>query len=131
MTCPTKEVKARCEHPARQAFAFALALLAFAFADVVSRTARWRRFDVRLTLPSLLRVDFLDGFPVAESSSLAPPLAAARLDTFRVPLRPPPTLRSLALTPGRDVSTSSSRRRFFGCFGLAGFASFCCCALNR
>jgi hypothetical protein len=87
------------------------------FEDEVSRIAlRWR-FEVRLTRPEAFRVDFREGFPVAESSSTAPPLRAVRFETFLVPLLPPPTFRSLALTPGWDVSTGKSRRgrggRFF------------------
>jgi hypothetical protein len=86
---------------------------------------RWR-FDVRLIRPEAFLVDFRDAFPVAESSRPAPPFRAARFETLREPLLPPPAFRSLALTPGCAVSTGKSRRgpgdRFF--FGT--LASRCC-----
>ncbi|MCC6644847.1 MAG: hypothetical protein IT374_04660 [Polyangiaceae bacterium] len=108
-----------------------MAFVAFVLADVALRVALRRRLDVRLTPPVLLRVDLRDGFPVAESSSFAPPFFAARFETFRVPLWPSPALRSEALTPGSDVSTGSSRRGRGALLGFGGLASFSCCALKR
>ena len=44
-----------------------------------------------------------------------------RLDPVAV--EPSPALRSVALVPGREVSTGTSRRGRFGCFGFGGCAS--------
>jgi len=62
--------------------------VALVFGAVAFRVALRLKFEVRLAPPELLRVDLRDGFPVAESSSFAPPFFAARFDTFRSPLRP-------------------------------------------
>ena len=107
-----------------------LALVARVLDDEAFLIARRCRFEVRLARPALLRVDFRDGLPVAESSRRAPPFLSARFDAFRVPLLPEPARRSVALTPGREVSTNSSRLRRRGDFGLGGRASRCCCALK-
>ena len=45
---------------------------------------------------------------------------AADLDTFRAAVELPPAFRSVALTPGRAVSTGLSRRRRAGCLGRLG-----------
>lgn len=95
------------------------------------RIARRVRFELRLIRPALLRPDFRDAFPVSESSKRAPPFRSARIERFRDPLRPAPTLRSVALTPGSDVSVGKSRLGRRGCLGFGGFAFRCCSVLKR
>lgn len=95
-------------------------------ADVVLRTARSCWLVVRLVRSELLRVDLREGLPAGASSSAAPPRRPAR--RLRVVRRA--ALRSVALTPGFDVSTTRSRRRRLGRFGFGGFAARCCCFRN-
>jgi hypothetical protein len=66
------------------------------------------------------RVDLRDGCPF-ESSSAKDAFAEPFFFKFRAALDPAPALRSLALTPARDVSTPTSRRGPRGFFGLLGF----------
>lgn len=87
-------------------------------------TARCRLVD-RFSRPSLRRVDLREGLPVAESSRRAPPFLRARFDMFLLAVAPLPALRSLALTPGLDVSTGTSLRGRRGFLGLGGAASRC------
>lgn len=56
----------------------------------------------RFALP---RVDLRDGFPVAESSRAAVARVVDRF-TLRAAVEAPPAFRSVALTPGCDVSTA-------------------------
>jgi hypothetical protein len=99
--------------------------------DEALRIARRCRLESLFTRPALFRVDLRDGLPLRESSRSAPPLRSARRDTFLRPLRPPPTLRSVALTPGKEVSTVRSRRVARGFFARAGRAARCWATLNR
>lgn len=112
------------------AFPAAFALLARVFEADALRTARARRFVVILAPPTLPRVDLRDGVPVFESSSRAPPLAAARFDLLRPAVLPPPTFLSLALTPGSEVSTTVSRRGRAGLLAFGGRALRICWVLK-
>ena len=99
------------------------------FAAEALRIALLRRLAVAFP-PLLFRVDLRDGLPVAESSRRAPPLFWARIEMFLFAVWPPPTLRWLALTPGKAVSTEASFRKGRGIFALGGCASRCCWARN-
>jgi hypothetical protein len=86
-------------------------LAARALGERAFRIARSFRFVVRLDRDVDLRVDFRDGRPFAALSNAAPPFLAARVDRLREPVPlPSPAFRSVALTPGRAVSTGTSRR---------------------
>ncbi len=87
------------------------------------RTRRFcRRVRLLLGLERLAerRVDLRDGCSL-ESSSATAALVEPFFFRLRAALEPAPALRSVALTPGRDVSTPTSRRGFGGCFGRLGF----------
>jgi hypothetical protein len=106
------------------------AFTARALGEWMARTALCCRFADRFNRPVLPRVDLREGLPVAESSSRAPPFFAALFDRFLDAVLPLPALRSVALTPGLDVSTTSSRRGRRGSLGFGGLASRCCCERN-
>jgi hypothetical protein len=75
------------------------------------------------------RVDLRDAFP-EELSRPAPPFFAARGEVLRFEESAALTLRSVALTPGLDVSTTGSRRGRFGAFAFFG-PDRCTRAWNR
>jgi hypothetical protein len=81
--------------------------------------------------PALLRVDLRDGLPFADTSRAAPPRRPARFETLRAPLVPVAPRRSVALTPGSDVSTRASPRGGRDSFGRDGFALRSCSLRNR
>ncbi len=109
----------------------ALAFRARVVGAAVLRVARSFKLVVRLARPLALRVDLREGFAVPLSSSAAPPFFATRLEALRAAVDLPPALRSVALTPGLDVSTGSSRRGRGARFGLGGFAPRCVFARER
>ncbi len=108
-----------------------LALWARVAGAAVFRVARSFRLVVRLARPLALRVDLREGFPVSLSSRAAPPFFATRFEELRAAVDLPPAFRSVALTPGLDVSTGSSRRGLGARFGFGGFASRCVFARER
>lgn len=103
-------------------FFAACAFRARVVGDRASRVARSFRLVVRFARPVLLRVDFREGRPVAESSRAAPVFFATRLEVLRVAVDFLPTLRSVALVRGFAVSTGVSRRGLAARFGFGGRA---------
>lgn len=125
----------RCSHPPDEEMApahpaaarrsvghldLAAARRARAFGEVVLRVARRARLLSGFERLALFRVDLRDGRVRAESSSAAPALRPVFFERFRAAVDVPPALRSVALTPGFDVSTGSSRRALGGLLAFFG-----------
>lgn len=91
-----------------------------AFGEVTFRFVRRARLLSRFERFALLRVDFREGRPVAESSRAAPAFPAARFERLRAAVDFFPTLRSVALVLGFAVSTGLFRAAFFARFFLFG-----------
>ena len=89
---------------------FVLALVAARLGEAVTTFARRPCFEPALARLALARVDLREGRPVAESSSAAVARDVERF-TLRAAVEAPPALRSLALTPGWDVSTVLGQAR--------------------
>ena len=108
----------------------ALAFRARVVGAAVLRVARSFKLVVRLARPLALRVDLREGFAVRSLRARRRPFAT-RLEALRAAIDLPPALRSVALTPGLDVSTGSSPRGRGARFGFGGFASRCVFARER